>query len=59
MPDTPPPDISRKDLEALSRNLTSGREYIGVDRMEGPLVYLRKTHPVGYRELAEIVAPDG
>lgn len=59
MPDTPSPDMSRTELETLSRDLTSGREYIGVDRMEGPLVYLRNTHPVGYRELAEIVTPDG
>lgn len=39
--------------------LAAGREYIGVDRIEGPLVYLRRTHAVGYRELVEIVAPDG
>lgn len=39
--------------------LASGREYIGVDRIEGPLVFVRGTHPIGYRELAEVVAPDG
>ena len=58
MPDTSR-DMSRSDLENLSRSLTSGREYIGVDRMEGPLLYLKNTHAVGYRELAEIVTPDG
>ncbi len=37
----------------------SGREYIGVDRIDGPLVFIRKTHPVGYRELVECVDPEG
>ena len=61
MPDKHPVshNLSRKKLEDLSRELTPGREYIGVDSMEGPLVYLHNTHPVGYRELAEIVMPDG
>ncbi len=45
--------------ETLRRNLSSGREYVGVDRLEGPLVYLRNTHAVGYRELVEIVTADG
>lgn len=39
--------------------LEAGREYIGVQRIEGPLVFVEKTHPVGYRELVECVAPDG
>lgn len=41
------------------RRLMSGREYIGVDRIDGPLVFIRKTHPVGYRELVECVDPEG
>ncbi|MFP4179369.1 MAG: V-type ATP synthase subunit B [Spirochaetaceae bacterium] len=36
------------------RALLAGREYAGVDRIEGPLIFVRKTHPVGYRELVEI-----
>ncbi len=41
------------------RRLMSGREYIGVDRIDGPLVFIRKTHPVGYRELVECVDREG
>jgi V/A-type H+/Na+-transporting ATPase subunit B len=37
----------------------SAREYIGVQRIEGPLVFVEKTHNVGYRELAECVDGDG
>ena len=41
------------------RSLLSGREYIGVDRIEGALVFISKTHPVGYRELIECVDRQG
>lgn len=41
------------------RRLLSGREYRGASRIDGPLVYMRNTHPVGYGELVEVVAPDG
>lgn len=34
-------------------------EYIGVERIEGPLVVLRNTHAVGYRELVECVDDAG
>jgi len=39
--------------------LLAGREYIGVTKIDGPLVFIEKTHPVGYRELVECIAPDG
>ena len=42
-----------------NRSLLSGREYIGVDRIEGALVFVSKTHPVGYRELIECVDKHG
>ncbi len=42
-----------------TRRLESGREYIGVQRIEGPLVFVENTHPVGYRELVECITPDG
>jgi len=45
-------------IEAQKR-LLSGREYIGVDRIDGPLVFIRNTHPVGYRELVECVDRNG
>jgi V/A-type H+-transporting ATPase subunit B len=47
------------DLEAAQKRLLAGREYIGVDRIEGPLVFIRNTHPVGYREMVECVDPKG
>ncbi len=43
----------------IDRNLLKGREYRGASRIDGPLVYMRNTHPVGYGELVEIIAPDG
>jgi len=50
---------SPEDLEAAQKRLLAGREYIGVDRIEGPLVFVRNTHPVGYRDLAECVDSKG
>jgi V/A-type H+-transporting ATPase subunit B len=50
---------STVDLEAAQKRLLAGREYIGVDRIEGPLVFIRNTHPVGYRDLVECVDPGG
>ena len=46
-------------LEQENRHLLSGREYIGVDKIDGPLIFVRNTHPVGYRELIECVDADG
>ena len=45
--------------EKLDRRLLAGREYRGASRIDGPLVYMRNTHPIGYGELVEVVAPDG
>lgn len=46
----------KKDID---RALLQGREYIGVDKIDGPLVFVSKTHPVGYRELVECVDSEG
>ena len=46
-------------LKDSGKALLSGREYKGASRIDGPLVYMRNTHPVGYGELVEILAPDG
>ena len=43
----------------LRRELAAGREYRGLDRIDGPLVFVKRTHPVGYRELVEIVDAEG
>ncbi|MDC7242912.1 MAG: V-type ATP synthase subunit B, partial [Sphaerochaetaceae bacterium] len=45
--------------EKIDHRLLAGREYRGASRIDGPLVYMRNTHPIGYGELVEIVAPDG
>lgn len=39
--------------------LLSAREYIGVSRIEGPLVFVENTHAIGYRELVECIDPHG
>ncbi len=41
------------------KDMLVGREYIGVSRIEGPLVVVQNTHPVGYRELVEVIDPKG
>ena len=41
------------------KTLLKGREYIGVYKIDGPLIFIRKTHPVGYRELVECVDGKG
>ena len=49
----------RRYLEENYRSLLPGREYIGIDKIDGPLIFLSKTHPIGYRELIECVDYDG
>ena len=39
--------------KSKEKALLKGREYIGVDKIDGPLIFIRNTHPVGYRELVE------
>ncbi len=46
-------------LSATRRSLLAGREYVGVDRIDGPLLIIRGTHPVGYRELVECADSSG
>jgi V/A-type H+-transporting ATPase subunit B len=41
------------------KNLLTGREYIGVDKIDGPLIFISKTHPVGYRGLVECIDEKG
>ena len=43
----------------LDHNLVSGREYVGASRIDGPLVYMRNTHPIGYGELVECLDSAG
>jgi len=40
-------------------SVSVGKEYIGVNRIDGPLIVIENTHPVGYRELIECVDPKG
>jgi V/A-type H+/Na+-transporting ATPase subunit B len=47
------------DRKTLRQQLLPGREYRGVDRIDGPLVFIKNTHPVGYRELVECVDSKG
>jgi V/A-type H+-transporting ATPase subunit B len=45
--------------ETKNKTLLAGREYIGVDKIDGALVFIKNTHPVGYRELIECVDREG
>ena len=51
--------IDESILKVSDKSLLKGREYIGASRIDGSLVYMRHTHPVGYGELVEIKTPDG
>ncbi len=44
----------KEEMNELEQDLLKGREYIGVNKIEGPLVYVHNTHPVGYGELVEV-----
>ncbi|MFA6336238.1 MAG: V-type ATP synthase subunit B [Bacteroidales bacterium] len=46
-------------LVGLDRKLVSGREYVGASKIDGPLVFMRNTHPVGYGELVECLDSAG
>ena len=50
------------ELTALyekEKELLAGKEYRGLSRIDGPLVFLKKTHPIGYRELVELTDREG
>jgi V/A-type H+-transporting ATPase subunit B len=51
--------MSKIDMDEKQKKLKAGLEYIGVDKIDGPLVFIRKTHSVGYRELVQCVDPYG
>lgn len=38
----------------LNRDLVKNRQYCGASQIEGPLVYMKNTHPVGFGEIVEI-----
>jgi len=46
-------------LHEIQKKLLIGREYIGADRIDGPLVFVKNTHSVGYRELVECIDQHG
>ena len=48
-----------ENMNTMESGLETGREYLGVDKIDGPLLFVRKTHPVGYRDLVECVDPSG
>mgnify|MGYP000902545592 CR=1 FL=1 len=48
-----------KNKENIIQQLRAGREYRGAYKIDGPLVFVRKTHPVGYRELIECIDAEG
>ncbi len=43
----------------MEKKLAEGREYIGIAQVNGPLVFVKGIHNVGYNELAEIVDSKG
>ncbi|MGP1419203.1 MAG: V-type ATP synthase subunit B [Sphaerochaetaceae bacterium] len=46
-------------MNEFDRKMLSAREYRGLSRIDGSLVFMKNTHPVGYGELVELAGPDG
>jgi V/A-type H+-transporting ATPase subunit B len=44
---------------SIIKKIVAQREYRGVDAIDGPLVFIRKTHAVGYKELVECQDTEG
>jgi V/A-type H+/Na+-transporting ATPase subunit B len=41
------------------RALLAKREYMGIDAINGPLMYIKNTHKIGYQELVECIDKEG
>ncbi|MFA7108088.1 MAG: V-type ATP synthase subunit B [Sphaerochaetaceae bacterium] len=46
-------------MNNLEKKRYSAREYSGLSRIDGSLVYMKKTHPVGFGELVELTDLQG
>ncbi len=51
--------MSNNQNFTTDKRFIKGREYVGLGRIEGSLIVVKKTHPVGYRELVEVVDING
>ncbi|UCF04921.1 MAG: V-type ATP synthase subunit B [bacterium] len=43
----------------MENKVPEGREYIGISRVAGPLIFVNGIHDVGYNELAEVIDAQG
>ena len=50
---------SRINERRIALPAKSGVEYLGLSRVQGPLVFVSGVRNVGFREMAEVVAADG
>lgn len=41
-------------LNNVDKTLLKGRKYKGASKIDGPLVFMRNTHPIGYGEIVEL-----
>lgn len=46
-------------MNEIDRKRLSGREYKGLYKIDGQLVFMKNTHPIGYNELVELIDKDG
>lgn len=49
--------LSSKD--SIDRALLAKREYVGISEINGPLIYIKNTHNIGYQELVECSDKEG
>jgi len=45
--------------ERENKELLKAKEYIGLEKIEGPLIFISNTHPIGYNEIIECIDSEG
>ena len=50
---------NKQITERENKELLKAKEYIGLEKIEGPLIFISNTHPIGYNEIIECIDPDG
>ncbi|WDI35994.1 V-type ATP synthase subunit B [Entomospira entomophila] len=47
------------NIPTNEKAVLSKREYVGISAINGPLMYIKNTHSIGYQELVECIDKDG
>ena len=50
---------SKQVIKGENKELLKAKEYIGLEKIEGPLIFISNTHPIGYNEIIECIDSSG